>query len=140
MLTLHSPSCCSVPSANVHFHIVLDSVKSPTSQLPCTNACVTLYSQPTGFNSGLARGSQSRSWHTLPYDGYHSPPKTVSSRSTADQQTGRQHKHKFISNAPANCCTQGWPAQRALPPQQTENPEKQQVSPSAHWHARHTNE
>lgn len=74
------------------------------------------------------------------YDGYHWPPQTASSHSTADQQKGRQHAHKFISSAPVNCCTQGWPAQRAVPPQQTENPKKQQVSSSAHCHALHTNE
>lgn len=37
--TLPLALVCLLP--NLHFHIVLDSVKSPPSQLPCTNACVT---------------------------------------------------------------------------------------------------
>lgn len=38
---------CTLPLAvvcllsNLHFHIVMDSIKSPPSQLPCTNAHVT---------------------------------------------------------------------------------------------------
>lgn len=40
-------SLCTLPLAvvcllpNLHFHNVLDSIKSPPSQLPCANACVT---------------------------------------------------------------------------------------------------
>lgn len=141
LCTLPLAGVCLLP--NLHFHVVLDSVKSPPSQLPCTNACVTrppvtpsqqvlTVTQPEAPKAGIGIPCH--------YDGYHSPPQMVSSRSTTDPQKGRQRAHKFISDTLVDCYIQGWPAQRPVPPEQTENPKKQQVSPYAHWHALHTNE